>query len=107
MHKCARLVQRDFGGFFSFNLCSIASTSLVLVHTPAAAIASFAFEESVAVVDGNVIRLVSRYLGIQEPVNKGATLRSINTYVQEEIQGFKPDLFNQAIMEMGVANMYP
>jgi len=100
MHKCARLVQRDFGSFFPSTYAQLLQLPGIGPYT-AAAIASFAFEESVAVVDGNVIRLVSRYLGIQEPVNKGATLRGINTFVQEEIQGFKPDLFNQAIMEMG------
>ena len=47
MHKCARLVQRDFGGFFPSTYAQLLQLPGIGPYT-AAAIASFAFEESVA-----------------------------------------------------------
>lgn len=100
MHKCAQVIQSEHNGVFPSSYIQLLKLPGIGPYT-AAAIASFAFQESVAVVDGNVIRLVSRYLGIQEAVNEKSTLQKINNFVQREIKGEKPNLFNQSIMEMG------
>jgi A/G-specific adenine glycosylase len=71
----------------------------------AAAIASFAYNLPYPVVDGNVFRILSRYLGIYEPVPKS---RRIFTEAAKELMGnSSPERFNQAIMELGAMVCMP
>jgi A/G-specific adenine glycosylase len=68
----------------------------------AAAVSSIAFGHAKGVVDGNVIRFYSRYLGqkVQHWLPKGR--RQIQAQMDEWIQYAKsPGDFNQAIMELG------
>lgn len=68
----------------------------------AAAIASFAFNERIPVVDGNVIRFLSRLYGIY------STERNIFMSVASDIMGVQePSRFNQAIMEFGALQCIP
>ena len=68
----------------------------------AAAIASFAFNERVPVVDGNVIRIISRLAGIY------STDRKIFTSIASDMMDTEePYLFNQAIMEFGALQCVP
>src|SRR3954462_802109 len=63
LHHAAKDIVKRFGGKFPKQYEDIRSLKGVGDYT-AAAIASFAFNEPYAVVDGNVFRLLSRYLGI-------------------------------------------
>jgi A/G-specific adenine glycosylase len=67
----------------------------------AAAISSFAFNEKKAVVDGNVMRVVSRLFGITEPVNSTRGKNSIGQISSQLIPELNPGLHNQAMMELG------
>ncbi len=74
----------------------------------AAAIASFAFGQPYAVVDGNVYRVLSRYLGIAEPIDTVSGKR----YFKELAQNLLPDKqnvadYNQAIMDFGALQCVP
>jgi len=100
MHKCAQTIMNEYGGVFPKTYNGLIALPGIGPYT-AAAIASFAFQEKVAVVDGNVIRLVSRYLGLTTPVNEKLAAQQINDFVQKEVLHVKPDLFNQSMMEMG------
>ena len=73
----------------------------------AAAIASFAFGEKVPVVDGNVIRVLSRIYGIEEDVTTTRAQQSISDLAKLLIPDDQPDLFNQAIMEFGAIQCVP
>lgn len=73
----------------------------------AAAIASFAFLEPAPVVDGNVLRFLSRYTGSRRPVNKNEGLKFIRASAQELISTDRPDLWNQAVMEFGSLQCKP
>lgn len=73
----------------------------------AAAIASFCFKEAVAVVDGNVIRLLCRFYGIMDAPDRPETLKTIKSFAQELISKQSPDEYNQAIMEFGATICTP
>jgi len=67
----------------------------------AAAISSIAFGEAKAAIDGNVIRVVSRYFGIQDDVTKSAIKKKITDLAQSMIDKDRPGDFNEAMMELG------
>ena len=67
----------------------------------AAAISSYAYDLPNAVVDGNVIRIISRILGISEPVDMAQTIKTIQSYVSKAVLGVVSSNFNQALMDFG------
>ena len=67
----------------------------------AAAIASISFNEPVAVVDGNVLRVFTRYAGIRESIEKGNVRKSIRDSLNKLIDLKNPAEFNQAMIELG------
>ena len=67
----------------------------------AAAIASFAFGVPVPAVDGNVRRLVSRFLALDLPVGTPASDRVITDFLRSVIPNESPADFNQATIELG------
>ena len=67
----------------------------------AAAIASIAYDEPVAVVDGNVYRLLSRYFAISIPIDTTDGRKHFEALAQQLLHGSPPASFNQAMMDMG------
>jgi A/G-specific adenine glycosylase len=67
----------------------------------AAAIASIAFDEPVAVVDGNVYRLLSRYFAISLPIDSTDGRKHFDALAHQLLHGAHPGDFNQAMMDMG------
>lgn len=73
----------------------------------AAAISSFAFKQPYAVVDGNVFRFLSRYFGIDSPIDSGAGKKQFTELANSLLDKQQPDLHNQAIMEFGALQCTP
>jgi A/G-specific adenine glycosylase len=73
----------------------------------ASAISSFSSDESRAVLDGNVFRVLSRYFGIPTPINTTEGKKEFGDLAQELIIGQLPSLYNQAIMEFGALHCKP
>lgn len=67
----------------------------------AAAIASFAFDLPYAVLDGNVYRVLSRYLGVDTPIDSSAGHKEFRMWADEMLDRKAPALYNQAIMDFG------
>lgn len=68
----------------------------------AAAIASITFNEKVAVVDGNVIRVLARIFNIQTVFSgKDGAVKSITPLANELIDPRYPGKFNESVMELG------
>ncbi len=67
----------------------------------AAAIASIAFGEPVAVVDGNVARLFSRVWAITTSIDTPVMRRDLRDRLQLLLDGVAPAEFNEAVMELG------
>lgn len=107
MHYAAKHIQQELNGIFPSTYCEILKLKGVGKYT-ASAIASFAFDEYTPVLDGNVIRLTSRYLGVYGEVTKKENARIMEDFLLLEIKKSKtPDIFNQAMMEFGALHCTP
>ena len=73
----------------------------------AAAIASFAYNEVVPVVDGNVFRVLSRYFDMETDIASAPAKKEFSALALELIPKANPALFNQAIMEFGALQCVP
>jgi A/G-specific adenine glycosylase len=73
----------------------------------AAAIASFAYNLPYAVVDGNVVRVLSRYFGLQIDFNTTHGKKEFQQLAQQLIDPKNSALYNQAIMDLGATICKP
>lgn len=110
MHATARIVTTQYGGIFPDNYEALLKLKGIGPYT-AAAIASFAFEEPVAVVDGNVYRVLARIYGITEDIashkGKQAFARQAQHLLRQSMPNVSPSIYNQAIMEFGAIHCTP
>lgn len=67
----------------------------------AAAICSFAYDLPCAVVDGNVYRVLSRWIGIDEQIDSTKGKKLFAGLADELLDKKRPALYNQAIMDFG------
>jgi A/G-specific adenine glycosylase len=65
------------------------------------AVASIAFNEDVPVVDGNVLRVATRFWGLEEDVSKPATRKKIEGLLTNSFPHGHARAFNQGLMELG------
>lgn len=73
----------------------------------AAAICSFAYNMPYAVVDGNVYRVLSRYFGIDTPIDSGEGKKTFTALAEEMLDRSRPADYNQAIMDFGAIQCTP
>lgn len=73
----------------------------------AAAIGSIAFGLPAASVDGNFYRVLSRYFGIDTPINSTEGKKLFASLAEEYLPEDAPDLYNQAIMDFGAIQCTP
>jgi len=73
----------------------------------AAAIGSIAFGLPVAVVDGNVYRVLARYFGLERPVGTTAAKKEFTALAQSLLPAERPGDFNQALMDFGAMQCTP
>ena len=76
-------------------------------HYTASAIASFAFDQPYAVLDGNVFRVLARFFGIQIPVDTTEGKKIFRTLARDLIDKTNPASYNQAIMDFGAVVCKP
>jgi A/G-specific adenine glycosylase len=106
MLKTAQQVQQQFNGRFPDSYNTLIALKGIGSYT-AAAISSFAANEARAVVDGNVNRVIARYLGIDEPINSAKGKKLFQQMADELLNKEYPALHNQAIMEFGALQCKP
>jgi len=106
LHAAAIMIVKEHGGRFPSSWQDIRKLKGIGDYT-AAAIASISFRLPFAVVDGNVIRFLSRYSGIQEPVNRPAVVRQLRELANALMDQGNPGDFNQALMEFGAMVCLP
>ena len=104
LHKAAQQIVAL--GHFPNTLDGIKRLKGVGDYT-AAAIGSFAFGLQVASVDGNFYRVLSRYFGIDTPINTTEGIKLFAALAQEHLpQGAAAD-YNQAVMDFGATQCTP
>lgn len=106
LYFTAKIIKEQYYGKFPESYHRLLTLKGIGEYT-AAAIASIAFHEPVAAVDGNVFRLLSRYFGIGDPIDTGAGKKTFTQLAAQLIQGTDPGMHNQAMMEFGALQCTP
>lgn len=106
LHQAAKMVLEKFEGKLPSSYKEITSLKGIGPYT-AAALLSIIFNKPYAVVDGNVLRVLTRLYGIKNDIRAGGTKREIQELASELIPDTQPGEFNQAVMELGATVCKP
>lgn len=104
LHAAARQVVQQ--GAFPTTLEGIRALKGVGDYT-AAAIGSIAYGLPVAVVDGNVYRVLCRYYGVDTPINTTEGKKQVTALAQSLLPPQEASAFNQALMDFGALQCTP
>lgn len=102
----ARIIAFELDGIFPREYAAILALKGIGPYT-AAAIASFAFNLPHAVVDGNVTRVISRFFGLQTPIDTTEGKKEYAKIAQGLLYKKSPGTYNQAIMDFGATICKP
>jgi A/G-specific adenine glycosylase len=100
LHRAAQTIVNEFGGAFPATAASLQTLPGVGPYT-AAAIASIAFNEPVAALDGNVMRILARLYDYDGELSLPATERQLREWAKALLSHERPGDFNQAMMDLG------
>ncbi|HMW38159.1 MAG: A/G-specific adenine glycosylase [Saprospiraceae bacterium] len=106
LHKAAIQIIRNYNGVFPSDYDKIRALPGIGDYT-AAAISAFAFGASMAAVDGNAIRILSRYFGILDYPDTALLKKKYLEYAQNCLGDSDPALFNQGMMDLGATICIP
>lgn len=106
LHFTAKSIVDDHGAKMPGNYLDLLKLKGVGKYT-AAAIASFAYDEKVAVVDGNVYRVLSRVFGVKDDIASPAGQKVFQALADSLLPDTDASTYNQAIMEFGALHCTP
>ena len=106
LHASAQYIANDLHGIFPNTYKDLLELKGVGDYT-ASAVASICFGEPTAVVDGNVYRVLSRYFGIDTPINSIPGIKAFKLLATSLMDYENPSDYNQAIMEFGALQCKP
>lgn len=106
LHFSAKYIVEYYDGVFPREYHKILELKGVGIYT-AAAISSFAFGLPYAVVDGNVVRVLSRLFGIEVPFDTSLGRKQYQELAQDLLDKKNPAENNQAIMDFGALQCTP
>ena len=106
LHQTAKQIAYEYNGEFPKTYHELVKLKGVGEYT-AAAIASFAYNENVPVVDGNVFRVLARYFDIETDIASSGAKKEFTKLASELLPKGKANIFNQAIMEFGALQCVP
>ena len=106
LHFSAKYIVEFLNGEFPKNYKNLVKLKGVGDYT-ASAIASICYNEPTAVVDGNVYRVLSRYFGIDTPVNSSQGKKEFKALAQSLLPKNNIGDYNQAVMEFGALQCKP
>ena len=102
----AKQISNELNGIFPSTYEEIIKLKGIGDYT-ASAISSICFNEPTAVVDGNVYRVLSRYFGVNTPINSTSGIKEFKTLAQTLIDTSQPGTYNQALMDFGALHCKP
>lgn len=106
LHKTAQIIAENYKGKFPDSYTDIVQLKGIGAYT-AAAVCSFAYNQSYAVVDGNVYRVLSRLFAIETPIDSNKAKKEFSELATNMLDKSKPGIHNQAIMEFGALQCVP
>ena len=100
LHRCAQVVVAEHGGVFP---CRAAELERLpgIGRSTAAAIAAFCFGERVAILDGNVKRVLTRVLGFGDDLAQAAHERALWARAQALLPERDVEAYTQGLMDLG------
>ncbi len=104
--ETARYISNELNGIFPSDYDTIVGLKGIGPYT-ASAIASFAFDQPCAVLDGNVFRVLSRTLGIETPIDSTSGKKQFAQIAFDLLDKTASAQYNQAIMDFGATVCKP
>ncbi len=106
LHAAAKYVDREFGGQLPRDPAAIAQLSGIGRYT-AGAIASFAFDLSVPVVEANIARLLARLTNLKIPIDSASGRSRLWQTAGRLVPRSNARTFNSALMDLGATVCLP
>lgn len=106
LHESAKEVVNHLDGEIPSDRKSLEALKGIGPYT-SGAILSIAFDQAEHAVDGNVLRVLSRILKVEENITEHRVRRKFQTYAQHLMAKEDPSSFNQGIMELGALICVP
>lgn len=100
MHAAAQTIVNEWNGRFPPNAAQLQTLKGIGRYT-AGAVASIAYDEPVPALDGNVIRILSRFTDLPDDVTTSATKKQLWQLAADLVPAQRPGDYNQALMELG------
>lgn len=100
MQRAARTCMELYGGALPPDHDKLLSLCGIGEYT-AAAVSSIAFGIPAPAIDGNVLRVMGRYLAIDRVITEKDSKKEIRAFLSSVIPWDRPGVFNSAIMELG------
>ncbi len=106
LHAAAQQVVENFDGILPSDPFALLSLKGIGPYT-LAAIMSLAFNQSYAVLDGNVERVLARFCAMGEDIRKPQVKKGLQTMATRLLGAHPPGMFNEAMMELGATVCTP
>jgi A/G-specific adenine glycosylase len=103
LHTGAQYIMEHCNGKFPEEMSELKQVKGLGPYT-IGAILSFAFHQKQAAVDGNVMRVIARYFGIEDDITKSATMQKFRNLVQELLPEEEPWVISEALIELGATH---
>ncbi len=106
MQKAAQVILSQFDSKFPKTYEDVLKLPGIGLYT-AGAIMSIAYNKPYSALDGNVIRVLSRYLNIDKDMRIESHKKELNSINQSYIEQATPHVYTQAMMELGATICRP
>ncbi|MDR9481058.1 MAG: A/G-specific adenine glycosylase [Spiribacter sp.] len=100
LHRCAQVLERDHGGEFPHSLEAVCALPGIGRST-AAAILSLSRNAPLAILDGNVKRVLARYHAVQGWPGQASVMRRLWQLSDAHTPSSRTGAYNQAMMDLG------
>jgi A/G-specific adenine glycosylase len=105
LHRCAQAVVQRHGGRFPESAAGLEALPGIGRST-AAAIAAFCFGERVAILDGNVKRVLARVLAFEGDLSSPAALQALWRQAEAQLPDQDIEAYTQGLMDLGATRCH-
>ncbi len=106
LHRAAQQIASDHGGRFPADEAAARALPGVGDYT-VAAVLSLAYGVPLAVLDGNVARVLARVFAVEEDARSSVTRHALHAVASALLDPDRPGAFNEAMMELGATVCTP